>query len=75
MKKTSKSGLFRLFHLFVLNLKLLLDRGISVAKLHALDFQSRNISRAPGPGAVCFVPFSVFAFLSVFLGDDDDDLK
>ena len=28
---------------FVLDLKLLLDRGIPVAKLHLLDFQSRNI--------------------------------
>ena len=35
---------------FVLDLKMLLDRGISVAKLHFLDFQSRNKSRAPRPG-------------------------
>ena len=41
-----KSGSFD----FLLDLKLLFDRGLSVAKLLILDFQSRNISRAPRPG-------------------------
>ena len=35
---------------FVFDLKLLFDRGIELKKPHMLDFQSRNISRAPYPG-------------------------
>ena len=41
-----QSGVFD----FVLDLKLFVDRGISVAKVHLLDFQSRKISRAARGG-------------------------
>ena len=37
--------------MFVFDLKLLLDHGVSVTKLQSLDFQSRNINRALRPGS------------------------
>ena len=37
---------------FVLDLKLFLDGEVSVAKLHVLDFHSRNLSRALRTGFI-----------------------
>ena len=50
-------GRYRVYFAFVLDLKLFLHRGISVDKLHLLDFQSRNLNRA-NRGWKCLLHFA-----------------